>query len=132
MSQENVQLARVAFEHFRASGEPPLHLTAPEVEVRDHDIMDGEEYRGHEGVVRWLSDWAMAWSQFTMEPVEFIDAGDRVVVVLRMKATGRSSGVSIDRLDAMVEQWRDGKIVRLDYYNDRAVALRAVGLDEQA
>jgi ketosteroid isomerase-like protein len=132
VSQENVGLARVAFEHFRATGEPALHLTSAEAEVHDHDIMDGEDYRGHAGVLRWLSDWAMAWSQFTMEPVEFIDAGDRVVVVLRMRATGRSSGVSIDRLDAIVQEWRDGKIVRLDYYNDRAVALRAAGVEGRA
>jgi ketosteroid isomerase-like protein len=130
MSQENVQLTREAFEHFRATGEPALHLTATDVEVHDHDIMDGEDYRGHDGVKRWLSDWATAWAEFAMEPEEFIDAGDRVVIVVRMTATGRSSGVSIDRRDAMVQQWRDGKIVRFDYYNDRDTALKAAGVVE--
>jgi ketosteroid isomerase-like protein len=130
MSQENAQLTREAFEHFRDTGEPALHLIATDVEVYDHDIMDGEDYRGHDGVRRWLSDWAAAWAEFAMEPEEFIDAGDRVVIVVRMTATGRSSGVSIDRQDAMVQEWRDGKIVRFDYYNNRDAALTAAGVEE--
>jgi ketosteroid isomerase-like protein len=92
--------------------------------------MDGEDYRGHAGVVRWLEDWSSAWSEFTMAPEEFIDAGERVVAVLRMRAKGRSSGVVLDRQDALVQEVRDGMIVRIDYYNNRSAALKAVGLEE--
>jgi hypothetical protein len=55
-----VQLGRRALERFIATGEPAWELTDAEVEVYDHDIMDGEEYRGHAGVRRWLEDWASA------------------------------------------------------------------------
>jgi len=91
--------------------------------------MDGEDYRGHAGVVRWLEDWSSAWSEFSMEPEEFIDAGERVVAVVRMRAKGRSSGLVLDRQDAVVQELRDGMIVRIDYYNSRDQALKAVGLE---
>jgi ketosteroid isomerase-like protein len=130
MSQENVELARRALEQFIATGEPAWDMTATDVEIYDHDIMDGEDYRGHEGVGRWLADWATAWSEFSMEPEEFIDAGDRVVAVFRMTARGASSGIVVERQDALVQGFRDGKIVRIDYYNNPEQALKAVGLEE--
>jgi ketosteroid isomerase-like protein len=131
MSQENVDIVRTGFEHFLTTGEPAWNTLHAEVEVHDHDILDAGEYRGLAGVGRWLEDWAAAWSEFSMEPEEFIDAGERVVVVLHMKATGRGSGVSVDRQDAMVwELGHDRKFVRIDYFNNRARALKAVGLEE--
>jgi ketosteroid isomerase-like protein len=47
-----------------------------------------------------------------------------------MHATGRGSGVELERRDAIVYTFRAGKIVRLDYYNKREQALEAVGLSE--
>jgi ketosteroid isomerase-like protein len=59
---------------------------------------------------------------------EFLDAGERVVAFILQKATGQGSGVALERHDAMVFEVRDGRIVRLDYYNNRDQALKAVGL----
>jgi ketosteroid isomerase-like protein len=130
MSRENVELAQNALREFAASGEPAWELLHDDVEVHDHDIMDAGEYRGHEGFGRWLEDWAAAWSEYTMEPEEFLDAGDRVVAFILQKTTGQGSGIALERHDAMVVEARDAKIVRLDYYNNRAQALKAVGLEE--
>jgi ketosteroid isomerase-like protein len=64
---------------------------------------------------------------------EFIDVDDeQVIAVFRIKATGRSSGVEIERQDASVQVVRDRQIVRLDYYNSKQQALQAVGLAEWA
>ena len=89
------------------------------------------ERRGHAGVARWLQDWGAAWSEWSSEPEQFIDAGDSVVVVVRMKAKGAGSGLELDRQDAQVYRFRDDKIVRLDYYNNEDQALEAAGLSEQ-
>jgi ketosteroid isomerase-like protein len=130
MSEANVEIVRRGMEHFAETGEPPWYAIHTEVEVRDHDTMDQGEYRGHAGYRRWLEDWAAAWSEFSMDPEEFIDVGERVVVVFLMKATGVSSGVEVERQDAMVFTLRDGTVVRLDYYNNRTEAFKAVGLAE--
>jgi hypothetical protein len=45
-----------------------------------------------------------------------------------MVATGKGSGIELSRLDALAASFRDGKAVKLEYYNDQALALEAVGL----
>jgi ketosteroid isomerase-like protein len=130
MSEENVEVVKRGFEHFMATGEPHWESFHREVEVHDHDTMDQGEYRGHAGVGRWLADWTAAWSEFSMEPEEFLDVGERVVMFFRMRATGVSSGLALERQDAMVFEVHDGRVVRLDYYNNRADALNAAGLAE--
>ncbi len=128
MSEEDVDILRRGFEQLLATGEPDWDATAEDVEIYDHDIPDRGEYRGHAGVRRWFEDWGAAWADWSFQPSEFIDAGDRVVVVGRMTATGRDSGVKVDREDAMVYTMRDGKTARIDYYNNRDQALEAAGL----
>jgi ketosteroid isomerase-like protein len=128
MSQENVERLQAALEHFATTGEPDWDGLHEDVEVYDHDIMDAGDYRGHAGFGRWLQDWASAWSEYTMEPEEFLDAGERVVAFILQKTTGHGSGVALERHDAMVFELRDAKIVRLDYYNNPDQAVKAVGL----
>jgi ketosteroid isomerase-like protein len=127
MSQENVALVEESLEHFGTTGEPAWELLDEQVEVHDHDIMDAGEYRGHEGFGRWLEDWASAWAEFTMEPEEYVDAGERVVAVIRQKTVGKGSGLALERQDAMVFTLRERKVVRVDYYNSREQAFRAMG-----
>ena len=129
MSHANVEVVQAALEHFGATGEPAWEGIREDIEVHDHDILDAADYRGHAGFGRWLVDWGAAWSEYSMEPEEFLDAGGRVVVLIRQRVTGRGSGVTLEREDAMVFEVRDGKIARLDYYNDRKQALKAAGLD---
>ena len=131
MSEENVRLVREGYEHFVATGEPDWDTLHEEVEIHDHDLsLDASEYRGHAGYGEWLENWATVFSEFSIAVEEFIDADDRVVVILRLKSTGRGSGVTLDRQDAMVLEIRDRKTVRVDYYNNRAEALKAAGLEE--
>jgi ketosteroid isomerase-like protein len=101
-------------------------LLDPALEVHDHDSPDLGVLRGHAGFLRWIDDWdAMEW---TLEPEKFIDAGERVVVLARLSARGRASGVSLVRRDGMVWTVRDGMVARLDYFNNPSDALEAAGL----
>jgi uncharacterized protein len=128
MSEQNVELVRDALGRFVATGEVFREILDEDVVIEDHDIPDTRDYRGHAGFIRWMTDWGEPWAEWSLEPQEFIDAGDRVVVVLRMKARGRGSGVEIDREDSLVYDFRDGKVVRLDYFNTREQGLAAAGV----
>jgi uncharacterized protein len=130
MSQENVDMVRAGWGRYSGTGEPPWDLIAESVEVHDHDTPDQGDYRGHEGLARWLEDWGAAWAEWSLTADEFIDAGDSVVIFVRMKAEGRGSGLELDRQDALVYEVSAGLITRVDYYNERAEALKAVGLEE--
>jgi ketosteroid isomerase-like protein len=114
----------------RGDLEAALAAADPEIEVYDHDILDAREYRGVEGVLRWQADWEGSWATWGWEPEDFIDAGNRVVAALRVRAKGRHSGVDVERVDGAVFTFAHGKVVRLDYYNSKQQALKAVGLEE--
>ena len=77
---------------------------------------------------RWLQDWSEAWSNWEFEPEEFLDAGNAVIVVIRMHAKGAGSGVELDRQDAIVYRFSEDKILRTDYYNSKQQALEAAGV----
>jgi ketosteroid isomerase-like protein len=128
MSQENVELVRRGFELFMSTGEILWDTIDEALEVQDHDIPDSRAYLGHEGFSRWLRDWGEAWSEWSMTMDELIDAEERVVVVVHMKAKGLGSGVAVDRHDSLVYGFRDGKIARIDYFNSREQGLNAAGL----
>jgi ketosteroid isomerase-like protein len=128
MGHDNVEIVRGSIEHFMATGEPQWSVVDDDIEVYDHDIPDAGEYRGHAGYRRWLEDWAGAWSEFALVPEDFIGAGERVLVVLRLKARGRSSGVAVEREDAMLVLLRAGMAVRLDYFNNKQQAFEQAGI----
>ena len=129
MSQQNVDQLREAFEHFLRGGDPQLERLDPDFEIHDHDVPDADVYRGRDGYLKWVADWGEAWDDFKMEPERWIDAGDKVVLILSLTAKGRGSGVEVTRRDGMVWTLRDGKPVRIDYYNNERDALEAAGLE---
>jgi ketosteroid isomerase-like protein len=131
MSQENLEWVRQAHDHFAKTGEPMWEALDPEVEIFDHDIPDASNpYKGAEGMAQWLSDFAQSWDRYELEVERLVDAGDRILSLFRIRAVGAGSGVPVERRDAMVWAFRDGKLVRLDYFNDQRQALEAVGLRE--
>jgi ketosteroid isomerase-like protein len=130
MSKENVERLRESMERFVSTGEPLWSVIDEDVVIVDHDILDAGEYRGWDGFMRWIQDFSAAWADFTLAPEEYLDAGNRAIVFFRIKATGAGSGVTVERQDAMVCEMRDVKAVRIDYYNSREQALKAVALEK--
>jgi ketosteroid isomerase-like protein len=66
-----------------------------------------------------------------IDPEEFIDAGDQVVLISRQLGRGKMSGIDVEQQLAQVWTLRDKKIVRMTAYPSKADALEAVGLSEQ-
>ena len=56
--------------------------------------------------------------------------GDHVLVIACFRGRGRSSGVRVAERLYEVYTLRNGRIVRVDEFSDRAEALEAVGLRE--
>jgi ketosteroid isomerase-like protein len=85
---------------------------------------------GTRGVVAWLADFAESWNSYELDVERFVDAGDRVVTLVRIHAEGAVSGVEVERGDAIVSTFRDGQVARIDYFNSHAEGLNAAGLTE--
>jgi ketosteroid isomerase-like protein len=125
MSQENVDVIRRGFEHYAATGDQLWENYSDAVVVRDEESPDQSEYRGLDGVRRWIDDWSSAWDEWHIELEEIVDAGDAVLVLIHHTGRGHSSGLELDSHDGMLFTLEDGKVVGLDYFHDRERAVAA-------
>jgi ketosteroid isomerase-like protein len=131
VSEENVEIVRQSYEaYLRGDLEAALVAFDPQIEIYDHELPDADAYRGLEGLLRWQSDWEQSWESWRWDPENFIDAGERVVAIVRVHAKGRQSGVDLERLDGALWTLSAGKCVRLDYYGSSEQALEAAGLQQ--
>jgi len=129
MSEANVEIVRRTYEWFaRGDLDAILADTHPAVVLRAHPF--GEEYEGHEGFLRFVSNWTDQFEDFRQRPEQFIDAGDRVVVRVLQTARGRGSGVPVEALFWLVHVLDGGKVTRVELFDNEAAALEAAGLSE--
>jgi ketosteroid isomerase-like protein len=138
MSEENVDIVRRSFEASRRSDlreddpEAVLEFLDPAIvwEVRS-DLPDAQTYVGYEGMRRLFRAFREVLDETWYRPMEFIDAGDRVIVPLRWGGRGKASGIEMTEPE---ETWvftlRDCKIVHVKEYPTKNAALEAAGLRE--
>ena len=86
--------------------------------------------QGHDGLRAWVTAMDEIWENGRHEPYEYIDAGDFVVVALRVRAHRRDVGVPFEMPLFHVFEMCGGKIQRGTAYLDKVEALEAVGLSE--
>jgi ketosteroid isomerase-like protein len=87
-------------------------------------------YRGPEGMSRFAETMLEAWATFELEPTSIEDHGEYVVVALRFRGIGRSSGVETTSSFHHALRFRGGLVERIASHPDRAQALEAFGLSE--
>ena len=130
MSQENVEVVRRAFAYEvygrgdRAEAEA---IFDPYVVMKPTE--EGPSY-GLDAVRDNFEHWREAWDELEVRVEEVIDAGDRVLLTAHHRGRGQGSGVEVDTRFYEVYMLRDGKVVRVDEFSDRAEALEAAGLRE--
>lgn len=67
------------------------------------------------------------YESFRVGAEEYIDLGDKVVVVARSHGRARASGMEMNQRFPYVWTVREGQLVCNETYADRASALEAVG-----
>ena len=140
MSEENVEIVRELLEAFRhRDHDREFQLLAENVVVDPRRFADtplavpgwSDVFCGHRGVREFWRMWLDAWEEIEFETPEFVDAGGRVLVAFKQRNKGKGSGIWIDQpLYWGVYSVKDGQVVRLDWFSDRAEALEAAGLKE--
>ena len=133
MSQENVEVVREALDAVnRRDTEAGLPYIDPEAELQSAIIggAEGNTYRGHEGIRDWMAESDATFEELRVEPEEVRDLGNDVLLIGRLYARGRESGVEVDSATAWLFTLRDGKIVRARGYLNPEEALEAAGLSE--
>ncbi len=133
MSQENVELVRVGYERFAGTGEFVADLATDDFVwsmSNFHGWPEQQVYEGIDGARAFLSEWMDAWEDWELEVDDLLDAGDKVVVLVRQHGRSKAAGMPVEMSFAQVWTLRDGMQTRMDMYSDRAEALEATGLSD--
>jgi ketosteroid isomerase-like protein len=87
----------------------------------------GRGVYGLDQLRRYLADFAANWTSVQVEPNEFIEAGDLVVVPQTTRALGRN-GIELVARPTLVWTIRGGATERVCLYQERQDAIEAIGL----
>ena len=146
MSQENVEVVRKTFEPFDGINLAAIDWNAsalrealgrayfPDIELRTLasglGSGVGEFYRGLDGLVRYLREWLEPFSEYQVENLDYIEAGDCVLIPSPQWGVGSGSGARVELELTTLYELRDGRIVRVHQFDTTDEALEAAGLRE--
>jgi ketosteroid isomerase-like protein len=132
MAPTNVELLREAFLALDREGvEGILPYIHPEFETTTPASLtvEPDTYRGPDGVRRYFDSFYEVMDEVRFVPEEMLDAGDRVMAMIRLVARSRATGLTLDQHMAMVWTLRNGQAVALETVATREEGLRAAGLE---
>jgi uncharacterized protein len=120
----NVDTARSAYDAFGRGDLASLQDSFAEdgVWVTSDELPLGGEVRGRDQILANFAQIPNYWSSFSVEPEEFIDAGDYVVVRGTQRAGNEQGSFEAPFLHLM--KFADGKVVRGEFMTDSAKAAR--------
>jgi ketosteroid isomerase-like protein len=113
--------------------EPASGLFAEDFEVEwiAAGSNEGLHHSGAGGMVEGWRDWLTPYESYRVETEDFLDAGDDVVVLVRVRAKTRRDGVVIEHSPASVWTIQDGKVVRIRFFLERDAALATTAARSQ-
>ena len=129
-AEENTRLAQSAYEAFGRGDMPALaEMMADDIEWVDpgdpNDSPLAGTYRGKDEVLGWFGKLVEGLDFSTFDPRDFIAQGDKVVSLVHVEATVRSTGRSLVNDEAHVWTFRGGKLARFQIYLDTAASAAA-------
>jgi uncharacterized protein len=119
MSQENVDAVKAGFDALRRGDvEDLLERIHPEFEFTTPPALSVEPdtYRGEEGVRRYFDSFYEVMDEVQFVPDEFIEAGERVVVPVTLRARGKETGLEVEQRIFQVWSVRDGLASRVEVF----------------
>jgi ketosteroid isomerase-like protein len=103
--------------------DPQLEWRAPE------SVPWGGTFHGREGFREFVGKLLDQPVEFRREMLEYLDAGERIVVLLRQMGRRKGSDTEYDVPEVHIWTIRDGKIVDFEGSFDTATVLRTLQLE---
>ncbi len=122
----NLDTARSAYDAFGSGDMEALKESMAEdaVWLTSDELPLGGETRGRDEIIGNFMQIPNYWSTFTVEPETFIDGGDYIVVRGTQRAGNDQGEFEAPFLHLL--EYRDGKLVRGEFYADSAKAAKLV------
>jgi ketosteroid isomerase-like protein len=124
----NIDSARSAYDAFARGDLAALQEDFAEnaVWVTSDELPLGGEVKGRDQIMANFAQIPNYWTSFSVEPEEFIDGGDWVVVRGTQRA-GNDKGSFEAPFAHLLEYDESGKTVRGEFYGDSAKAAKLLG-----
>jgi ketosteroid isomerase-like protein len=104
-----------------------MEALAEDAEWHESEVLpDTGIYRGREAIRTFLTDFLDSWERFHQTVEEVRHAGDRVLVLIHLEATGRGSAAEVDARYAHLWTTSGGRGIRVDAFYDRDEAIAAL------
>jgi ketosteroid isomerase-like protein len=133
MSQENVDKARAFIDAYnRRDFDAAVESFDPEIDWVLPAHQSSDSGRGPDEVRRFWEGLDETFEELRLDPQEFVDDGDQVATRLRSNGRGKGSGVVVEgELYHQVVTFRDGRMVRIEYFGEWSEALEAAGVGQE-
>jgi ketosteroid isomerase-like protein len=132
-TERNMEIVRQALAAFNRR-DPAAWLELCDAALENsppREWPESDPMQGPEVVWDFLIKASEPWEATSLEHDDLIDAGsERVVARVRGQMKGKASGASVPWSFWQVVTLRGGKVRRIEWFADRAEALRTVGLSE--
>ena len=131
VSEENVEAVKAIYGRWERGDYSSVDWADPEIVFvapggLNEEVLHGVEAMGHE----WAG-WLSEFEGFESKAIEYVEAGDQVVVLTRFSGRGRASGVPIEDMPGAARfVLRDGKVIELAIYTDAERALKDAGISD--
>jgi ketosteroid isomerase-like protein len=131
MSQENVEIVKAWYDAYNREDWDAFYKdVAPGFEVDlSRAVGPWRGVFGLDQVRRLVGEFSETWESARLEPHEFIEAGDLVVVPATQHLKGRG-GIEVVASATLVWTIRNGAIERVSMYQEKEDALEDLGLSE--
>jgi ketosteroid isomerase-like protein len=132
MAADKVELARAFFKAYEEGGpEAAREFVHPDFEMVQLPLHPETGTYGRAAAEQSVEDWRAAFDDFSAKPEELVEIGGQVVVAIRERGRLKDSGVEVDHLYGSLTTIRDGKLLRLEWYDSpddahKAAAERSV------
>jgi ketosteroid isomerase-like protein len=129
MSRENVDKARAFIDAYnRRDFDAAVESFDPEIDWVLPARQSSDSCRGPDEIRRFWAGLDETFEELRLDPEEFIDAGDRVATRLHYYGRGKGSGIVVEgELYHQVVTFREGRMVRIEYFGNWSQALEAAG-----
>jgi ketosteroid isomerase-like protein len=135
LPESQVALVRRLFEAFdRRDRAALVALTDPEIEFFAPTALlanEGRCYRGHDGLVRYLSDVERLWARLELLPEKYREIGNHVVALGRVRAQARD-GLEVMSPTAWIWKVRHGRLAWGCVYSDPGETFKGISLTDEA
>jgi len=133
MSQADIETLRAGYEAVsRGDWDAALRGLHPDLEWKpaERHPLAGT-YRGRQQFERFFREQWEPFEEVRVEPEEFFQRGDRIVVFLRIRSRPKGSSATVEIRIGHLWTMRDGKAARCEVFAVRQEALETLGLSEQ-